>query len=148
MGEANLRFAKGDQETAIKMCMEVIRQDPAAPEPFQTLSTIYDTSGEFEKSVQFAVIGAHLAPPDADEWERLANMSLELADPKQAASCLKKAIDADKTVLKYHWDRCQLLEEMGDKQKTLQGFRRLLLCLGPQHGEEYLEVIINIHRHS
>ena len=78
MGEANLRFAKGDQETAIKMCMEVIRQDPAAPEPFQTLSTIYDTSGEFEKSVQFAVIGAHLAPPDADEWERLANMSLEL----------------------------------------------------------------------
>ena len=71
-----------------------------------------------------------------------------LADPKQAASCLKKAIDADKTVLKYHWDRCQLLEEMGDKQKTLQGFRRLLLCLGPQHGEEYLEVIIQIYRHS
>ena len=71
-----------------------------------------------------------------------------LADPKQAASCLKKAIDADKTVLKYHWDRCQLLEEMGDKQKTLQGFRRLLLCLGPQHGEEYLEVFIKIYRHS
>ena len=71
-----------------------------------------------------------------------------LADPKQAASCLKKAIDADKSVLKYHWDRCQLLEEMGDKQKTLQGFRRLLLCLGPQHGEEYLEVIIQIYRPS
>ena len=40
-----------------------------------------------------------MAPPDADEWERLANMSLELSDPRQAASCYKKAIDADKSVL-------------------------------------------------
>ena len=92
MGEANLRFARGDADTAIKMCMEVIRQDPGAPEPFQTLSTLYEEVGEFEKSVQFAVIGAHLAPPDAEEWERLANMSLELGDPRQAASCYKKAI--------------------------------------------------------
>jgi len=92
MGEANLRFARGDADTAIKMCMEVIRQDPGAPEPFQTLSTLYDEVGELEKSVQFAVIGAHLAPPDAEEWERLANMSLELDDPRQAASCYKKAI--------------------------------------------------------
>ena len=92
MGEANLRFARGDADTAIKMCMEVIRQDPGAPEPFQTLSTLYDEVGELEKSVQFAVIGAHLAPPDAEEWERLANMSLELGDPRQAASCYKKAI--------------------------------------------------------
>ena len=78
MGEANLKFARGETDIAIRMCMEVIRQDPAAPEPFQTLSTIYESTGEFEKSVQFAVIGAHLAPPDPDEWERLANMSLEL----------------------------------------------------------------------
>ncbi len=46
MGEANLRYARGDRETAIKMCMEIIRQDPAAPEPFQTLSTLYEESGD------------------------------------------------------------------------------------------------------
>ena len=92
-GEANLTFARGDPETAIKLCMEVIQTDPSAPDPFQTLSTVYEQLDEFEKSVQFALIGAHLAPPDADEWERLANMSLELGDTKQAASCLKKAID-------------------------------------------------------
>jgi hypothetical protein len=57
MGEANLRFARGDTDNAIKMCMEVIRQDPGAPEPFQTLSTLYEETGEFEKAVQFALIG-------------------------------------------------------------------------------------------
>ena len=147
MGEANLRFARGDIDTAIKMCMEVIRQDPAAPEPFQTLSTLYEESGEFEKSVQFAVIGAHLVPPDAEEWERLANMSLELNDIRQACYCYKKAIDADSSILKYHYTRCNLLEEIGDKKKALQGFRRLLLSLRPEgQGTEYLEASREVAR--
>ena len=90
MGEANLRFARGDHETAIRMCMEVIRQDPTAPEPFQTLSTLYEESGDQEKCLQFALIGAHLAPQDADEWVRLADMSLELDDAMQASVCYKK----------------------------------------------------------
>ena len=28
MGEANLRFVRGEIDTAIRMCMEVIRQEP------------------------------------------------------------------------------------------------------------------------
>ena len=63
-----------------------------------------------------------------------------LGDPRQAASCYKKAIDADKSVLIYHWTRCNLLEEIDEKQKALQGYRRLLLCLGSQQGDEYLKV--------
>lgn len=146
IGEANLRFVRGDIDTAIKMCMEVIRCDARAPEPFQTLSTIYEESGEFEKSVQFAMIGAHLAPPDAEEWERLANMSLELGDLRQAASCLKKAIDSDSSVLKYHINRCNLLEEIGDKRRALQGYRRLLLCLKEDQGSDYMETAREIAR--
>lgn len=90
MGEANLRFARGDKDTAIRMCMEVIRQDPTAPEPFQTLSTLYEETGEHERSLQFALIGAHLAPQDHEEWARLADMSLELGDLQQAAACYRK----------------------------------------------------------
>ena len=90
MGEANLRFARGDKDMAIRMCMEVIRQDPTAPEPFQTLSTLYEETGEHERSLQFALIGAHLAPQDHEEWARLADMSLELGDVQQAAACYRK----------------------------------------------------------
>lgn len=91
MGEANLRFIRGDRETAIRMCMEVIRQDPTAPEPFQTLSNLYEDSGEDqEKCLQFALIAAHLSPQDPEEWARLADMSLEQEDVRQAAACYKK----------------------------------------------------------
>ena len=56
MGEANLRFVRGDTDTAIRMCMEVIRQDPAVAEPFQTLATLYDTLG---KSVSVSTCGSN-----------------------------------------------------------------------------------------
>ena len=45
IGEANVKFAKGDFDTAIKLCMEVIRNDSSAPDPYQTLSTIYEHYG-------------------------------------------------------------------------------------------------------
>jgi predicted Zn-dependent protease len=91
MGEANLRFVRGDRDTAIRMCMEIIRQDPTAPEPFQTLSNLYEEAGESEKSLQFALIAAHLSQPqDPEEWARLADVALELGDKQQAAACYKK----------------------------------------------------------
>lgn len=92
MGEANLRFVRGDRETAIRMCMEVIRQDPTAPEPYQTLSNVYEEGGEQEKSLQFALIAAHLSPQDPEEWARLADMSLEMGDRNQAISCYRKGM--------------------------------------------------------
>ena len=52
-------------------------------------------------------------------------MSLELNDTNQAASCLKKAIDADTSVIKYHVTRCDLLESIGEKKKALAGYRRM-----------------------
>jgi general transcription factor 3C polypeptide 3 (transcription factor C subunit 4) len=54
------RFARGDVENAEKMCLEIIRQDPTVPEPFQTLATIFEEAEEIEKSLQFALIAAHL----------------------------------------------------------------------------------------
>ena len=97
-------------------------------------------------------------------------MSLELGDTKQAAACYKKAIDANTSEVKYHltryaicsaflsWRRisnynltlsafrCQLLEDMGDKKKALQGYRRLMLVLGPEQAEQYLETAKDVAR--
>ena len=74
MGEANLRYARGETNDAIQLCMEVIRQAPTFAEPFQTLSMLYEISGDYEKSYQLALIAAHLSPQDADEWLRLAEV--------------------------------------------------------------------------
>jgi len=138
MGEANLRFARGDVETAERMCMEVIRQDPSAPEPFQTLATLYEEQGEIEKSLQFGLLAAHLAPHDGEEWSRLADMSLEQNMVGQAADCYRKAIDAEPTNARFHFTRAELLEKMGDKKAAFRCYKRLLNDLSLEQGEEYM----------
>ena len=139
MGEANLRFAKGDVDTAERMCMEVIRQDPSVPEPFQTLATLYEEQGEIEKSLQFGLLAAHLAPQDGEEWARLADMSLEQNMPGQAADCYRKAIDAEPTNARYHFTRAELLQSLGDKKSALRCYKRLLNDLSLEQGEEYMQ---------
>ena len=78
MGEAHLRFARGDTENGKKMCLEIIRselylwsciynirwtvwkeylfrQDPSAPEPFQALANLYEEGDEIEKGLQVSI---------------------------------------------------------------------------------------------
>lgn len=119
MGEANIRYARGEKEDAILMCMEIIRQGaknnpfvlpvqrlavtlklkespplpftaPLAYEPFSTLAMIYEDEEDAEKALQFGLIAAHLNPSDSEEWIRLAEMSLERDNIRQAIVCYTK----------------------------------------------------------
>ena len=56
-------------------------------------------------------------------------MSLEHGDRKQAVACFRKAVDADPQCLKFHWSRCDLLEQLGEKSKALMAFKRMLSVL-------------------
>ncbi|XP_011067135.1 PREDICTED: general transcription factor 3C polypeptide 3 isoform X1 [Acromyrmex echinatior] len=134
MGEANLRFAKGEVDLAAKICMEIIRQVPSAPEPFQTLAMIYEND-QPEKSLQFALIAAHLSPKDADQWVRLANLSLESGDIKQAITCYSKAIQASPKDISLYETRAQLQEQNGDKKAYLRGYTKLIHQLEVEDGE-------------
>ncbi|XP_034177242.2 general transcription factor 3C polypeptide 3 [Osmia lignaria lignaria] len=138
MGEANLRFARGDTELAAQICMEIIRQVPSAPEPFHTLAMIYETD-QPEKSLQCALIAAHLSPKDADQWVRLANMSLESGDIKQAITCYNKAIQASPKDVRLYETRAELLEKYGDKRAYLKGFLKLVHQLEPENGEHIIK---------
>ncbi|XP_018398982.1 PREDICTED: general transcription factor 3C polypeptide 3 [Cyphomyrmex costatus] len=134
MGEANLRFAKGEVDLAAQICMEIIRQVPSAPEPFQTLAMIYEND-QPEKSLQFALIAAHLSPKDADQWVRLANLSLESGDIKQAITCYSKAIQASPKDISLYETRAQLQEQNGDKKAYLRGYTKLIHQLEAEDGE-------------
>ncbi|XP_076755892.1 general transcription factor 3C polypeptide 3 isoform X2 [Xylocopa sonorina] len=138
MGEANLRFARGDTELAAQICMEIIRQVPSAPEPFHTLAMIYETD-QPEKSLQFALIAAHLSPKDADQWVRLANMSLEGGNIKQAITCYNKAIQANPKDVSLYETRAELLDQNGDKRAYLKGFLKLVHQLESDDGEHIIK---------
>lgn len=63
---------------------------PLAYEPFSTMAMIYEDQGDMEKALQFGLIAAHLNPSDCEEWVKLADMSLEQDNIKQAIICYSK----------------------------------------------------------
>lgn len=140
MGEANMSFAKGQHDNAIKTCMEVIRLAPNAPEPFRTLGMIHEEKGEVGKCLQFSLIAAHLNPGDPEEWAKLAEMSLELDDPKQALICFSKALRSDPGNISLHMKKCRLLERVGEKKKSLDGYQAVLKLLPETDGEKYMQM--------
>ncbi|XP_014270626.1 general transcription factor 3C polypeptide 3 [Halyomorpha halys] len=135
MGEANLRFARGDKETAVKICLEIIRQVPTAPEPFLTLAGIYDEMGDQEKFLQMSLVAAHLSSSDPFEWIHLAELSEKLGHIRQAVTCYSKAINLDIFNMDLHKKRATLLEKLGDKKTAVRGYLRLLSALKPEQGE-------------
>lgn len=73
---------------------------------------IYEDQGDMEKSLQFELIAAHLNPSDTEEWVRLAEMSLEQDNIKQAIFCYTKGnksvflISFDKMLYNRFFDQC------------------------------------------
>ncbi|XP_023697257.1 general transcription factor 3C polypeptide 3 [Paramormyrops kingsleyae] len=140
MGEANIRYARGEKEDAITMCMEIIRQAPLAYEPFSTLAMIYEDQGDMEKALQFGLIAAHLNPSDYEEWVKLADMSLEQDNIKQAIICYSKAIKYNPSNVRYLWERSSLYEQVGDHKQAMDGYRRILNLLPPTDGENFMQL--------
>ncbi|KAG7315610.1 hypothetical protein KOW79_020476 [Hemibagrus wyckioides] len=140
MGEANIRYARGEKDDAILMCMEIIRQAPLAYEPFSTLAMIYEDQGDAQKALQFGLIAAHLNPSDCDEWLKLADMSLEQENIKQAIICYSKAIKYDQTNVRYLWERSSLYEQLGEHKQAMDGYRRILTLLPPTDGEHFMQL--------
>uniref|UniRef100_A0A667WMA2 General transcription factor IIIC, polypeptide 3 n=1 Tax=Myripristis murdjan TaxID=586833 RepID=A0A667WMA2_9TELE len=140
MGEANIRYARGEKEDAILMCMEIIRQAPLAYEPFSTLAMIYEDNEDMEKALQFGLIAAHLNPSDCEEWIKLAEMSLEQDNVRQAIVCYSKALKYDPTNVRYLWERSSLHMRQGDHKQCMDGYRRILSLLPLEDGEHFMQL--------
>lgn len=100
-----------------------------------------------EKSLQCSLVAAHLSPKDADQWIRLANISLESNDIKQAITCFSKAIQASPKDISLYEIRAQLQEQNGDKKAYLRGYTRLIHQLEADDGEHILKYAKILAKH-
>ncbi|XP_046978359.1 general transcription factor 3C polypeptide 3 [Vanessa cardui] len=114
MGEANLRFARGDIEMAERMCHEIIKQLPTAAEPYQTLAQIYEH--DIEKSLQFSLLAAHLSSSDAEHWWRLAGLCKQINDVKQEMICYSQAVKSEPQNLEAHMKRLDYLTKLEENK--------------------------------
>ncbi|ELU03270.1 hypothetical protein CAPTEDRAFT_162722 [Capitella teleta] len=140
MGEANMRFARGDHDEAMSMCMEVIRVVPNAWEPFQTMSMIYEEKGDHEKCLQYSLIGAHLNGRNLQEWIKVAEMCVDMDRLLQASMCYTQAIRCDPKDINLWFLRCDLYEKIGDKKRMIEGYQHILDMLPEEKGERFLQI--------
>lgn len=127
MGEANLRYARGQNELAEKVCLEIIRQVPLAPEPFLTLAQIHDSNPD--KYLQFSLIAAHLNPADSEQWVRIAQFCIEQNDIKQAINCYTKAIKFNPKDIDLRLKRIELLESIKDEKMAFRCWYSLVFII-------------------
>lgn len=157
MGEANLRFARGDVEYAVKICHEIIAQIPTASEPYKTLAQIYEN--DYEKNWQFSLLAAHLGPADSDEWLRLAAVSKRMAKIRQEMLCYTQAINSQPYNLDMHLiriDALTKLEEIKYPTNTLgisrvKCYHRVVNCLPasePDSIMKYARLAVTIYHNS
>lgn len=129
---------------------------------------IYEDDEDMEKALQFGLIAAHLNPSDGEEWIRLAEMSLEQDNIRQAILCYTKgrphtadtnsktrlsfsaltfsrlssppAIKYNPTNVRYLWERSSLHMRLGEHKHCMDGYRRILSLLPMEDGEHFMQL--------
>lgn len=141
MGQANVSYAKGDKQAAVKMCLEIIKEAPEASEPFKMLATVYEEMNEHEKSLQMRLIAAHLGPASKEEWAELAQWLKSNSQFRQAVICLTRAINLDDTNLYFYDERAEMMKKAGVSCVEAYGYLRLLHKLDPKtRGSDILDL--------
>lgn len=160
-------FLQFNANIILKGYLCVCLSAPLAFEPFSTLAMIYEDDEDTEKALQFGLIAAHLNPSDSEEWIRLAEMSLEQDNIRQAILCYTKgqfaeltlkvdlysvfqflkmvifsisAIKYDPTNVRYLWERSNLHMRLGEQKQCMDGYRKILSLLPMEEGEHFMQL--------
>lgn len=134
MGQANLSYAKGQVAIAEKICLEIIRQNPLASEPFFTLADIYENKDD-EKYLNFLTIAAHLDPTNRDNWIRIAEMQIQKKNFQKARVFYSKAIKYIPKDYDIRLRKGKLLEQMNDTFQAMMTYMKMIPYIPPEQFE-------------
>ncbi|SGZ05942.1 BQ5605_C031g10903 [Microbotryum silenes-dioicae] len=128
LGSANRYYAEGHLDQAREILTEVVRIDPAIRQSWMTLATIEEELGNYDKSITFRIVGAHLLPikKSSLEWAALGAQSRDNGLLHQAIYCFTQAIKGDKEDVDSMWDRAVLLKMSGSTSLAITAFTALL----------------------
>ncbi|KYB26143.1 General transcription factor 3C polypeptide 3-like Protein [Tribolium castaneum] len=146
MGEANVRYARGDIETAQKMCFEVMRQVPDAYEPYLTLAQIFENT-DSTKYEGYLAIASCLYPQDSGIWCRLAELNIHNEKYKEAVSYYSKAIRASPRNMGLHLKRLELVEQIGDVRFALACKKHMANKLPRAQHQNIIELCKEVAKH-
>ncbi|KIH42501.1 tetratricopeptide repeat protein, partial [Ancylostoma duodenale] len=117
LGHANVIYARGNTQEALAVLLEVIRQEPRNAASYRQVSDIYQELGDYQKSLQYGLLAAHLDPrTPAEDWAHWGDESKKLELIEEAAACYGRAvwmisaIRLDVKNWKYYENRIEMLD--------------------------------------
>jgi general transcription factor 3C polypeptide 3 (transcription factor C subunit 4) len=125
LGQAALDYTSGNYNAAAQLLNEVIRLAPTVPDAYTLLSSVHEARGDERRALDFAMIGAHLSPRDAEGWRALAERASGLDDARTAIYCLTRVLRCEPGDAHARWDRAMLYAEVGEPRKALEGVEAL-----------------------
>ncbi|KAF2883815.1 hypothetical protein ILUMI_22346 [Ignelater luminosus] len=143
IGEANLRFARGELELAEKMCYEIIRQHWSASEPYITLAQIFEQSDP-TKCLEYYMVAALCSPRNVNLWVHCAQLLVNANKINQAIFCYTNAVRVQPKNIKLHLKRIQLLRMENDNKNMLRSYVKMMQYLTPAYYKFLLEVAVKV----
>ena len=151
LGNAELSFARGEHKDAILMVLEVIKGQPMAFEPYQTLGDFYEQLSQDDKALQYFTIAAFLSPNDGENWKYVAEKHVEQGNDLQTAiKCFDKAIKylpMGSEQIECRMERARLYEEhLKDLSKAIEGYESVLSLCQENDGEFAVDLAKKVAR--
>jgi tetratricopeptide (TPR) repeat protein len=112
MGLANIEFAMGNFEKSKELCLRVVQLQPHSTQPYSTLSSIYESSGDIRRATDYLLCAAVVKPRNPDIWIQLSTKFQELGQLKSAIHCLQRASSNKRDDLNLLWMRFELQTQL------------------------------------
>eukprot|EP00755_Sulcionema_specki_P008987 Sspe_Gene.42430::Locus_20590_Transcript_1_3_Confidence_0.500_Length_2821::g.42430::m.42430/K15201/GTP3C3, TFC4; general transcription factor 3C polypeptide 3 (transcription factor C subunit 4) len=134
VGTAKAFYVKGAADEALKRLSRAVRIWPHSPDAYQLMGLIAKEGGDENSALELWLLQAHFDPKKTILWQELYHMAMRLGRKPEAAFCLGRlqrltaASRKTETVLsiKLALRRLALLEDIGEWEMALRGYRRLL----------------------
>ncbi|XP_027195109.2 general transcription factor 3C polypeptide 3 [Dermatophagoides pteronyssinus] len=140
IGEAFMKFAHGKNDEAISLLFEVIRMNPLNPEPYDALGDIYRRLGNYNKALEFYLLGIEFNQNDSERWAELAELAYFNKMYKSALKFYTKAVRLSPRTLNYYIKKSNIFEELKQYENAYKTYEKLMSILEP---EDY-KIIISI----
>lgn len=126
IGEARMKFVHGKNDEAINLLFEVIRMNPHNSEPYDALGDIYIKIGDYNKALEFYLLGIEFNQADSKRWADLAELASFNKLFKSSIQFFTKAIKISPKNVTYYIKKCNLLEQMKQYENAYKTYEKLL----------------------
>ena len=141
IGEAFLKFVHGKNEEAISLLFEVIRINPLNSEPYDALGELYRRMGNYQKALEFYLLGIEFNQNDSERWIQVAEIAEMNGMLKSAVEFYTRGIKlrtASRTsTTSCYIKKCNLLEQMNQYENAFKTYEKLLCNLEQSNDSDY-----------